>query len=108
MGNIARRLGSAGSRRRKNLAQRERGIRLTISSTLEGWIGAGTYVTLRGHRMFTRTAITPGKEPLLLIHGYPTASYDWHRLWPGLAERYSLYALDVLGFGLSSKPRNAT
>ena len=81
---------------------------MTISPTLEAWISAGTYVTLRGHRMFTRTAITPGKDPLLLIHGYPTASYDWHRLWPALAERYSLYTLDLLGFGLSSKPRNAT
>jgi pimeloyl-ACP methyl ester carboxylesterase len=26
-------------------------------------------------------------EPLLLIHGFPTASWDWHRLWAPLAER---------------------
>jgi pimeloyl-ACP methyl ester carboxylesterase len=51
-----------------------------------------------------RTAISPGREPLLLIHGYPTASYDWYRLWPDLSQRYSLYALDMLGFGLSAKP----
>jgi pimeloyl-ACP methyl ester carboxylesterase len=50
--------------------------------------------------------VAPGKEPLLLIHGYPTSSYDWHALWDPLAARYSLYALDLLGFGLSDKPRN--
>ena len=27
----------------------------------------------------------PGRPPLLLIHGYPTASYDWVRVWPRLA-----------------------
>ncbi len=51
-----------------------------------------------------RTAVTPGRPPLLLIHGYPTASYDWVRVWPRLAERYSLFALDLLGFGLSDRP----
>src|SRR5678815_3549253 len=81
---------------------------LTVSQALERWIDAGTYHTLRGHRIFTRTAITPGKDPLLLIHGFPTASYDWHRIWPGLTEHFSVYALDLLGFGLSAKPRGAT
>ena len=62
---------------------------------------------LAGRRIFVRSAIAPGKPPLLLIHGYPTASYDWHRLWPALAERYSLYALDLLGFGMSEKPADS-
>lgn len=44
-------------------------------------------------------------EPLLLIHGFPTASWDWHRLWRPLAERYRLIACDMLGFGYSAKPR---
>ena len=48
----------------------------------------------------------PGRPPLLLIHGYPTASYDWVRVWPRLAARHSLYALDLLGFGRSEKPRD--
>src|SRR5215218_11392351 len=82
---------------------REKGTNVTGSQALDSWIRDGHYVTLRGHRIFTRTAITPGKAPLLLIHGFPTASYDWHRVWPALAERYSLYALDLLGFGLSAK-----
>ena len=55
--------------------------------------------------MFVRRAIAPGRPPLLLIHGYPTASYDWHATWDALAARYSPLALDLLGYGLSDKPR---
>ena len=43
-------------------------------------------------------------EPLLLIHGFPTASWDWHYLWQPLAQRYRVIACDMLGFGDSAKP----
>lgn len=45
-------------------------------------------------------------EPLLLIHGFPSASWDWNKLWQPLAERYRVIACDMLGFGDSAKPRN--
>jgi pimeloyl-ACP methyl ester carboxylesterase len=77
---------------------------MATSRRLEQWIAGGTPLELAGHRVFTRTAITANRPGLLLIHGYPTASYDWHRLWEPLAQTYSLYALDLLGFGLSDKP----
>ncbi|EJM02126.1 MULTISPECIES: alpha/beta fold hydrolase [unclassified Pseudomonas] len=47
-------------------------------------------------------------EPLLLIHGFPTASWDWHYLWQPLAQRYRVIACDMLGFGDSAKPLNHT
>ncbi|MFZ3280228.1 alpha/beta fold hydrolase [Pseudomonas sp.] len=47
-------------------------------------------------------------EPLLLIHGFPTASWDWHYLWQPLAQRYRVIACDMLGFGDSAKPANHT
>jgi pimeloyl-ACP methyl ester carboxylesterase len=76
------------------------------SQTLADWIKAGRHEQLAGQRIFTRVEAAPGKPPLLLIHGYPTASFDWHPLWGELAQRYSLYALDMPGFGLSAKPRD--
>jgi pimeloyl-ACP methyl ester carboxylesterase len=75
------------------------------SSSLSAWISGGEVRPLLGHRIFVRTAVAAGRPPLLLIHGYPTASYDWHLLWDSLATRYSLYCLDLLGFGSSEKPR---
>lgn len=46
------------------------------------------------------------KPWLLLIHGYPTSSWDWSFIWDRLAEDFRLAAIDMLGFGLSDKPRN--
>jgi pimeloyl-ACP methyl ester carboxylesterase len=80
---------------------------MTGSQHLRNWIAAGEERRLAGYRMFVRTSVTPGLPPLLLIHGYPTASYDWLRVWPRLARRCSLYALDLLGFGMSEKPRDS-
>ena len=77
------------------------------SQQLADWIRSGEIRVLHGQRIFVRTAVTPGRPPLLLIHGYPTASYDWVRIWPRLAAQHSLYALDLLGFGLSAKPRDS-
>ena len=59
----------------------------------------------RGHTIRYWTAGDTQAQPLLLIHGFPSASWDWHRLWAPLAERYRLIACDMLGFGYSAKPR---
>ena len=77
------------------------------SQRLDEWIRSGETRTLAGHRIFVRTAAQSGLPALLLIHGYPTASYYWHRVWPRLAARYSLYSCDMLGFGMSEKPRSS-
>ncbi|WP_299075141.1 alpha/beta hydrolase [uncultured Paraglaciecola sp.] len=46
------------------------------------------------------------KETILFIHGFPSASWDWHFHWKHLAGQYRLLSLDLLGFGLSAKPKN--
>ncbi|MEO9967539.1 MAG: alpha/beta hydrolase [Reichenbachiella sp.] len=47
-----------------------------------------------------------GQDYLLLVHGFPTASYDWWKLWQPLSRHFSLIAPDMLGFGYSDKPQN--
>ncbi|WP_409312767.1 alpha/beta fold hydrolase [Pseudomonas putida] len=47
-------------------------------------------------------------EPLLLLHGFPTASWDWHYLWGPLSQRFRVIACDMLGFGDSDKPVDHT
>jgi pimeloyl-ACP methyl ester carboxylesterase len=72
--------------------------------TLDEWIKAARSTDFEGHRIACWTA---GEgRPLLLVHGYPTSSWDWHRIWETLAERRRLIACDMLGFGLSDKPRS--
>ena len=45
-------------------------------------------------------------EPLALIHGiYPGASsFEYRKIFDRLAERYRVFALDLLGFGQSGRP----
>jgi len=68
------------------------------------WQQGGSSFEWQGHRLFTRSGGN-GKH-LLLIHGFPTSGFDWAALWPELCARYTLHSLDMLGFGLSDKPRN--
>ncbi len=42
--------------------------------------------------------------PLLLLHGYPQTHVMWHKVAPGLAERFTVVASDLRGYGDSGKP----
>ncbi|MGX1805821.1 alpha/beta fold hydrolase [Nocardia sp. NPDC055321] len=69
---------------------------------LVDWIERGAYFEHDGHRIFY---IREGSGPtLLLVHGYPYNSYDWHRIWPELTAHYDVIAPDMLGMGFSDKP----
>lgn len=46
----------------------------------------------------------PSKPAILLIHGFGASSYHWRYNIPILAQKYNVYALDLLGFGWSDKP----
>jgi pimeloyl-ACP methyl ester carboxylesterase len=66
------------------------------------WRAAGELLEWRGLRVFHRAE---GRgEPLLLLHGFPTSSWDWRELWPSLAREHRVIALDYVGFGFSDKP----
>lgn len=67
------------------------------------WKAAGRTFGYRGQRIFYRRE---GSGPaLVLIHGFPTASWDWYRIWPDLTRDHDVVAADMLGFGFSDKPR---
>jgi pimeloyl-ACP methyl ester carboxylesterase len=46
----------------------------------------------------------PEDPAMLLIHGYPTSSYDYAPLFAILSEAYYVCALDTPGYGFSDKP----
>lgn len=70
----------------------------------EAWANGSETFVHRGHRIFVKQAGLDEAEPLLLIHGFPTSSWDWEALWPQLARQYRLLTLDLIGFGYSAKP----
>ncbi len=42
--------------------------------------------------------------PLVLIHGFPQTHVEWHRVAGALAERFTIVAMDLRGYGESSIP----
>lgn len=70
---------------------------------LEEWKRGGNYFDYRGFPIFYRRSESE-KENLLCLHGFPTASFDYHKIWNALSEEFSLLAFDMIGYGFSAKP----
>jgi pimeloyl-ACP methyl ester carboxylesterase len=67
------------------------------------WIAeSDTLVSRRGHRIaFRRRGAGP---TVLLLHGFPTWSYDYAQVASDLARDHDVITLDFLGYGASDKP----
>jgi pimeloyl-ACP methyl ester carboxylesterase len=86
-----------------------------IQSPAADWCCAGDYFSWRSTLpenesfgdldIFYTCLGDPHKPPLLLIHGYPTSSYDFAQLAHALSKDYYVCALDTPGYGFSDKPR---
>jgi pimeloyl-ACP methyl ester carboxylesterase len=75
--------------------------------TLQRWRAAGRAHVHGGHETFYACQERePGADrALLLIHGFPTASWDWHRIWDAVGARFPrVIAPDMMGFGFTAKP----
>ena len=76
-------------------------------SRVAGWSSEGRFMNWKGLAIFYRATPSQPRDPrptLLLLHGFPSSSFDWLEVWAPLEERFGLIAPDFLGFGLSSKP----
>jgi pimeloyl-ACP methyl ester carboxylesterase len=78
--------------------------------TLAEWYAAGRREPVRlasgPWNVFARVG---GAGPwCTLFHGFPTSSWDWHRVWPTITARRRTLAFDFLGFGDSDKPGDHT
>jgi pimeloyl-ACP methyl ester carboxylesterase len=71
---------------------------------LRDWYESGQYFQFDDYRIFYQEASPEKPRTLVLLHGFPTSSWDWRALWEELALEYRLVAPDFLGFGYSDKP----
>lgn len=75
---------------------------MSFSAPTQAWADSGRFVEAGGHRLFV---VERGRGPaLLLVHGFPTSSYDYRAMLGVLASRFRCIAFDFPGFGLSDKP----
>jgi pimeloyl-ACP methyl ester carboxylesterase len=67
------------------------------------WNKKGRWFSYGGNKIFYQ--IEGEGDTLVLLHGFPTSSWDWHKIWHSLIVNYQLITLDYIGFGFSDKPR---
>lgn len=76
---------------------------MTLTERVRRWQAEGEREHFRGHGIHVHRRA--GEGPLLLLlHGFPSSSYDWRLLLDELPGP-NIIAFDFLGFGLSDKPR---
>ena len=74
------------------------------SQPLDEWAkkhAAGKFTDLDGHS--THYLEKGAGEPVILIHGFFYDSYTWHNNIDSLADGFKVYALDLWGFGYSTR-----
>lgn len=73
-----------------------------LPDALRRWRDEGAVATVDGVAIFHRIE---GRGPwLVCLHGFPTSSWDWHRLLPLLTPHHRVLVFDFPGYGLSAKP----
>ncbi len=76
-----------------------------LTERVRAWRDRGSSEEFRGNAIHSFRQ--EGEGPLvLLLHGFPSSSYDWGPLL-GLLPGANVLAFDFLGFGLSDKPRDS-
>jgi pimeloyl-ACP methyl ester carboxylesterase len=74
------------------------------ATSIQEWQRSGQSFDFCGQSIFYQIQGKEDAPTLLLIHGYPSASWDWHLQWPTLIQKFRVITLDMLGFGFSDKP----
>ncbi|MDP6651953.1 MAG: alpha/beta fold hydrolase, partial [Gammaproteobacteria bacterium] len=85
------------------------------SELAEDWYRGGDYfewtsTTVNNNNakldIFYRTFGDSSNPQLLIVHGFPNSSFDFHALIPLLEDEYHIAVLDFPGSGFSDKPLN--
>jgi pimeloyl-ACP methyl ester carboxylesterase len=78
-----------------------------VAAAASAWADAGRWIESPNGRVWCArfgAAAPSTNPPLLVLHGFPTCSYDWKAVLPALRAERDVVVLDVHGFGLSDKP----
>ena len=77
--------------------------------TSNEWKSKGKFIQVNNNRLFvidTNNGINTSQKSMVILHGYPTSSFDYYKVLPELSKNYRLILHDHLGFGFSDKPKD--
>jgi len=87
-----------------------------LSPLAKEWQASGEYITWISTleeneaygelNIFTIQKGNPENPAILMIHGYPTMSFDFYDVVDLLSDDYYVCAIDTIGYGLSDKPKD--
>lgn len=77
-----------------------------MAADTQVWRQKAQYFDFQGHQIAFWTGGNTSARLLLLVHGYPTCAFDFARVWEALGASHHLIVCDMLGFGLSDKPKS--
>ncbi len=72
--------------------------------TCSEWQNTGTYHSVLEHNIFVIDTQKHFDTTIVILHGYPTSSYDFYKVLKPLSKKYRVILHDHLGFGFSDKP----
>ena len=75
--------------------------------TTLNWKDRGTFYSVSNKKIFVIDEGT-SKDVLVILHGYPTSSFDYEKILPELSKHYRVIIHDHPGFGFSDKPDSLT
>jgi pimeloyl-ACP methyl ester carboxylesterase len=77
---------------------------LDLTPLMRDWRARGSVSDCSGVGVFR---IAEGRgAPLVLFHGFPSHSLDWHAVLPLLTPHHRVLCFDFPGYGLSDRPRD--
>lgn len=69
------------------------------------WYKSGEFTKVNELKIFNKRAGTG--ETLVCIHGFPSSSWDFEKIWSKLTARFDVITFDLIGLGKSAKPDRA-
>lgn len=70
---------------------------------LDEWHKSGKQFEYQNKNVFYHLS-RPSDEILLCLHGFPTSSFDYRKIWNELTKEFAVLAFDLIGYGFSAKP----
>lgn len=73
-----------------------------LPPAIHTWMASGRFLRIDDVSLYYQQH---GSGPdLVCLHGFPTSSWDWHKVLPALSQRYRVTVFDLPGYGVSGKP----
>lgn len=78
-----------------------------MNGLVDAWKASGAFIDTPDGKVFVRDVAArepDGSPPLLVLHGFPTSSFDFRSVLDELSRKRRVVLFDQVGFGLSDKP----